>query len=158
MRIDAALWTARAAAGAVLAGAAVVGAHWFWKFAAPSPSVIGSAVAPAARPLESIVAAGIFGTAPTVHATAATLGASELHLRGISSTRRGGMAVIAVDKGRTVTAAVGEEIVPGVKLDKVHPDHVIVTRAGIPQRLELPQRRSTDQPPIKAAANPAQKR
>lgn len=68
------------------------------------------------------------------------------------------MAVIAIDKGKTVAVTTGDEVLPGVKLDKVFPDHVIVSRGGVPQRLDLPQRKPTDAPPTRSGANPPAKK
>lgn len=132
-------------------------AHWFWVFAAPEPAVLAAQVEPGPRsPLESIARANLYGASAPQPVVLAVQ--SDLMLRGISSTRKGGMAVIAIDKGKTVAVGNGDEIVPGVRLEKVLPDHVVISRGGVPQRLDLPQRKPTDTPPVKSsAAAPAKK-
>jgi len=133
-------------------------AHWFWVFAAPEPAVLASQVEPGPRnPLDSIARADLFGAAPA-RQPVAHAAQSDLMLRGISSTRKGGMAVIAIDKGKTVAVGSGDEIVPGVRLEKVQPDHVVISRGGVPQRLDLPQRKPTDAQPVKSGAAAPAKR
>jgi type II secretory pathway component PulC len=39
-----------------------------------------------------------------------------------------------------VTVATGESISDGLSLQEVHPDHVIVLRNGVPERLDLERR------------------
>jgi hypothetical protein len=58
------------------------------------------------------------------------------------------MAVIALDPRRTVTVRAGDEIAPGLVLERVLPTHVIIRRDGTSQRLELPQGKPVDAPPV----------
>jgi len=137
---------------ALLIALAVLCAHWFWKFAAPPTRMpLEPMQSDAARPIEAIRGARLFGDAQ-VQAAAAPAVRTDLVLRGISASRSGGIAVIAVDRGRVVTAKAGEDIAPGIRLERVHRDHVIVTQNGMSQRIELPQRKPTDAAPVAATA------
>ncbi len=140
-------WLIRLVNAALLALAAVVCAYWFWIFAAPAViAPTETAFTEAVRPAEAIRRANLFGTpanAPQIVAVR-----TDLVLRGIVANRDGGMAVISLDRGRTVTARVGEEIAPGITLERVLRDHVLVNQGGVSQRIELPQRKPLDAPPV----------
>lgn len=151
-------WIPTICSAALLALLAWMGAHWFWTFAAPD-SDAGSAgrETGSVRPLEAIQRSGLFGVSAASPASGSTASSADLVLRGISATRKGGMAVIAIDKGRTVAVSAGDEIVPGVRLERVLPDHVVVSRGGVAQRLDLPRRQATDAPPVSPAGTPAKR-
>jgi general secretion pathway protein C len=51
----------------------------------------------------------------------------------------GGSAIIAGEDGIQVSFAVGEEVMPGVTLDSVAFDHVILSRSGIKESLYIDQ-------------------
>ncbi len=83
----------------------------------------------------------LFGDAPqraasTRNAPATTLA---LRLRGTLADPdpRRGIAVIADDQGNERAWRVGEEIVPGVVLDEVHADRVVLMHVGVPEILPL---------------------
>jgi hypothetical protein len=67
--------------------------------------------------------------------------ASKMVLVGIifsDSSRQGvGVALISVDGNKAVTASVGEDVAPGLRLTRVAADHVEVVRDGQPINLEL---------------------
>lgn len=154
----AASWLPRFASLAAIAILAAVCAQWFWVFFAPQePALPHRPEASLERPLDAIARARPFGTGPAAQ-PAAPAPTTDLLLRGISSTRKGGMAVIAIDKGRTVAVSAGDEILPGVRLEKVQPDHVLVSRNGVQQRLELPRRKPVDAAPVAATPAAAGKR
>lgn len=138
---------------ALLALIGWIAARWFWILMAPSPAPLAAPLAAEARnPVDAVINARPFGAVAVTSSTPSPQQVGDLILRGISSTRRGGIAIIAVDKGRTVAVNAGDEIAPGIRLERVLPDHVIVNRAGVPQRLELPQRKSTHVAPVKPGA------
>jgi general secretion pathway protein C len=140
-------WLVRLLNGALLVLAAIVCAHWFWIFAAPVVTApIETPLAEAARPAAMIQRAHLFGA--TANAPQVAPVRTDLVLRGIYANRDGGMAVIALDRGRMVTVRAGEEIAPGIKLERVLRDHVLVNQGGITQRIELPQRKPLDAPPV----------
>jgi len=133
---------------------AIVCAHWFWRFAAP-PIVapIEATAVEALRPADTIRSARLFGEAAALPASSPQT-RTDLVLRGISASRSGGLAVIALDRNRVVTVKAGEEIAPGIRLERVHSDHVIVVQNGTSQRIELPQRKPVDAAPVASAAGP----
>jgi len=133
---------------ALLVLLAVVCAHWFWIFFAPAVSApADTTTTEILRPLDRIRRANLFGASATALVAAPTR--SDLVVRGISADRKGGgMAVIAIDRGRTVTVRAGDEIAPGIQLERVERDHVIVVQNGIAQRIDLPQRKPVDVPPV----------
>jgi type II secretory pathway component PulC len=133
---------------------AIVCAYWFWIFAAPTGSAAVEPLTTATtRPLDAIRRARLFGEGAGV-ATAAPV-RTDLVLRGISASKNGGLAVIALDRSRTVTVRSGDEIAPGILLERVLHDHVIVVQNGMTQRIELPQRKPVDTSPIAAVAGTA---
>lgn len=144
----------RAVAAALLVLLAVLCAHWFWIFAAPPVSGPPEPMSSdALRPLDSIRRAQLFGATPAAAAPVRT----DLVLRGVSAARTGAMAVIALDKSRTVAVRAGDEVAPGIRLEHVAADHVIVVQNGVSQRIDLPQRKPLDAPPVAATYAPAKK-
>jgi hypothetical protein len=76
---------------------------------------------------------GLVGSLPAV------FDAGQMVLAGIVSTGSAarGVAIILVDGRRAVTATVGQEIVPDVRLSRVAHDHVELTRRGQTINLRL---------------------
>ena len=125
---------------ALLLALAATLAHWTWRFAAPTAAAsttehradvsFGSA-------LETLRAARLFGAAT---ATAAVERPTTLNLKlhGVFSAtgERPAVAILTVD-GQPQAIARGREIQPGVVLDAVAPDHVILSNRGMPERLDL---------------------
>lgn len=136
---------------ALLALLAMLCAHWFWQFAAPVNSApVEPLRADTGGSIEALRSARLFGEPAATPASSAQL-RTDLVLRGISASRSGGMAVIALDRNRVVTVKAGEEIAPGIRLERVHGDHVVVVQNGTAQRIELPQRKPVDAAPVAAA-------
>jgi general secretion pathway protein C len=124
--------------GALLVAGLVVGlafqlAHWTWIFATPASPAPASAGSPA--PVDLATAARLFGTT----ASQSTGSTSSLKLKGVVAPTPGvaASAIFSAGAGRDIAIFVGTEVQPGVKLAEVHPDHVIVARAGIDERLDL---------------------
>jgi len=114
-------------------------AYWTWRFLAPpsTPATLPSREAA----VDLATAAKLFGgTAGTVTAT----GGSGLRLKGVVAPTPGvaASAIFSTGSGRDLSVFIGNEIQPGVKLREVHPDHVIVSRAGVDERVDLEARRS----------------
>ena len=78
-----------------------------------------------------------------------------LKLFGIRSNESsgGGSAIIAGDDGIQNSFAVGEEVAPGVTLDSVAFDHVILSRSGVKESLYIDQ--SVPAETVNAASAPA---
>jgi general secretion pathway protein C len=114
-------------------------AHWTWVFLAP-PQVAKTPEGDAGVDMAAI--AKLFGAAPPASATAATL--SSLRLKGVIAPDEGPLAsaIFSTGAGKDIAVFVDREIAPGVKLAEVRPDHVIVSRAGVSERIELEAARS----------------
>jgi general secretion pathway protein C len=117
-------------------------AYWTWRFAAPraDESRIGS-TQPA---VDLDVAARLFGGNRVAAATQAGALAG-LKLKGVVAPTPGTVAaaIFARPGARDLAVFIDGEVQPGVKLAQVHPDHVIVSRAGTRERIDLETRRST---------------
>lgn len=107
-------------------------AYWTWAFVAPPASRTVSA--PAATAIDLAAIARLFGASAP-----ATSGTASLRLKGVVAPTPGvaASAIFAAAGARDLSVFVGHEVQPGVKLSEVYPDHVVVTRAGIPERIDL---------------------
>jgi general secretion pathway protein C len=126
-------------------------AYWTWTFLAP-PST-PPALPRAEAGVDLAAAARLFGGAASATPGAA-VSASGLRLKGVVAPTPGvaASAIFSTGGARDLSVFVGGEIQPGLKLSEVHPDHVIVSRAGLPERVDLEARRSV----APAAASPRQ--
>lgn len=114
-------------------------AHWTWVFVAPAPV---AAVPEADPPVDLAAIAKLFGASPPSSArTAATSG---LRLKGVIAPTPGvaASAIFSTGAGKDFAVFIGREVQPGVKLAEVKPDHVILTRGGVRERIDLEARRS----------------
>jgi type II secretory pathway component PulC len=128
---------------ALVAALAVSLAYWTWVAIAPaSVGVPSSAAAPATDRAEQVAHRNLFGVVSSAPAAAPRAASAGLTVLGIFSGRRSGegRAIIARQGSRPVTVATGESIADGLSLQEVHPDHVIVLRNGVPERLDLERR------------------
>jgi general secretion pathway protein C len=114
-------------------------AYWTWVFVAPA-RVAAPATAQPAVDLAAI--ARLFGaTAPGE----SPKGSSSLKLKGVIAPTPGveGSAIFSPGGGRDTAVYLEGEIEPGLRLVEVHPDHVIVARAGARGRIDLEAPRGT---------------
>jgi general secretion pathway protein C len=116
-------------------------AHWTWRFAAPVPPLPGAdarADVKLGAALEALRSAKLFGAAEGGGATAERATTLNLKLHGVFAALGGlpALAILAVD-GKDQAIATGKEIQPGVVLDAVAPDHVILLNRGARERLDL---------------------
>ncbi|MFN4295396.1 MAG: type II secretion system protein N [Brevundimonas sp.] len=116
-------------------------------FGAPPPRAVGT-------PDISVLARtdGFFRTgAPSSLAEATAANSGSLRLFGVRSGGSGsGSAIIGLSDGRQVSVAAGEEIEPGLRLESVASDHVVVTRGASRTRLafsEAPAGAASPPPP-----------
>jgi general secretion pathway protein C len=117
-------------------------AYWTWVFVAP-PKV--AAPAPAQSAVDLAAVARLFGAdAPT--AAGASTG---LKLKGVIAPTPGteASAIFSKGAGRDVAVYIDSDIEPGLKLVEVHPDHVVVSRAGVLGRIDLEAPRGTGASP-----------
>lgn len=109
-----------------------------WLFAAPTPQAVE------ARPLSEIDLGvlsrfdAFFRNGGGEAQTAASDGGG-LTLFGVRADGAGGgSAIIGLSDGRQISAGAGEEVEPGLTLNAVAPDHVMLSRGGAPFRLNFP--------------------
>lgn len=120
-------------------------AYWTWVFVAPPQA---RATAAEAREVDLAAIARLFGAAPPSGEATAT--ASTLRLKGVVAPTPGtaASAIFSTGSGRDVSVFIDREISPGLKLAEVHADHVIVSRGGVPERIDLDLHAA---PPAKSA-------
>jgi general secretion pathway protein C len=146
----------RAAMGAALVAGGVLAAQWFWYFAAPAalPATPARASVQLDAAAEQVAAARLFGAAPAGAIAATTL---NIRLKGVfaGAVASQGVAILNAG-GRDESARTGGEIVPGVVLEAVHAQHVVLRRNGVPERVDLEARstlaQATPAPPPRTAA------
>jgi general secretion pathway protein C len=120
-------------------------ARWVTYFAAPS----GEAPPPAhERPqlgaaAQALAGAHLFGVAPA----GKTVSNLNVKLRGVFAGGGTGTGYAIVNAGgRDQATRIGGEVVPGVTLESVHAGHVVLRRAGAPERVNLEERTSAQAP------------
>jgi general secretion pathway protein C len=108
-------------------------AYWTWVFLAPPPV---AAPAESQSPVDLAAVARLFGATAPGQATRAS---SSLKLKGVIAPTPGTVAsaIFSTGAGRDIAVYIDGEVEPGMKLAEVHPDHVIVTRAGVRGRIDL---------------------
>lgn len=126
---------------ALVAALAAALSHWTWLALAPrtlgTPSVADQgkprAPAPAVKP--HLFGAGQGGTAEVANS-------AKLRLVGVvaPTASDSGRAVFALESGKSRSARVGEAVVPGIVVQSVHPDHVVLAHNGGREQLKLDRR------------------
>jgi len=123
------------ALGALVLG--VVLARWSWVLFAPH----ATAVAVAPEHAVAVEAGQLFGAASAASSVSPSEGVAlpDVRLIGVFAARVGkpGFAVLKLDDTQQVGVAVGGNVAPGTKLLEVHPDYVLLERAGVQQRVNL---------------------
>ena len=115
-------------------------AHWTWVFVAPAPV----AAVPDGAPAVNLAAvAKLFGAGPPASTPGAVASTSGLRLKGVIAPDAGpaASAIFSTGAGKDIAVFVDREVQPGVKLVEVKPDYVIVSRAGVRERIDLDTRR-----------------
>lgn len=122
----------------------VIGAAWFaakaaWILMSPAPMTAEDA-APATVDLAA--AAAIFGGTATGTGSPLARSSGGLRLKGVVAPTPGETAGAIFNTGaaRDVAVPLGGEVQAGLKLVEVNRDHVIVTRAGVRERIDLETR------------------
>lgn len=110
-------------------------AYWTWRLVTPG----AVSQAPAREGDVDLAAiARLFGGAPpALGASAASR--SGLRLKGVIAPTPGvaASAIFSTGSGKDLAVYLGREVQPGVKLAEVHPDHVMLSRAGVMERVDL---------------------
>ncbi len=120
-------------------GALVLGvllAQWSWVLFAPH----ATAIAAVAERGAAVEAGQLFGVAAAFGVKSAEGGAlPNVRLVGVFAAGPGkpGFAVLRLDDQRQVGVVLGEDVAPDTKLLEIHPDYVLLERAGVQQRVNL---------------------
>jgi hypothetical protein len=125
-------------------------AYWTWQFAAP-PAV--SDARGDGKDVDLAAIARLFGGAPPA-GSAQVASTSGLRLKGVIAPTPGvaASAIFSAGSGKDFAVYVGRELQPGVKLKEVHPDHVIVSRNGVDERIDLDVMRGNKSSAAQASA------
>ncbi len=132
-------WTVRLVSLAALTLLGFVLAYWTWQWLAPGPqprAAQGKGIAAKASDADTL-----FGSAPA-NAGATVQSSSSIKLLGVAAASgdRYGHAVLQADGKKVLAVREGEEVLPGVTLAEVWPDHVVLDRRGIREKLVLPRK------------------
>ena len=114
-------------------------AYWTWVLVSPART---AAASEARSDVDLAAVARLFGAAPP---GAAATSASGLRLKGVIAPTPGveASAIFSTGAGKDVAVYIDRDVQPGVKLVEVNPDHVMVSRAGVRERIDLEQPRAT---------------
>lgn len=134
---------------------------------AASPRSVESLLADQAAQPVSIAQWRLFGNLTAAADARAALGAPDTDLKltvlGVIAAEdpKAGLAILRSDQAGERRYAVGDEVLPGVTLDSVLPDRILLSRGGVLEALRLPRELlpgvagSQPPPPGAAAAHPA---
>lgn len=119
-------------------------AHWTWVFLAPSvpqPLVSAPALNPE-RMLETLRSAHLFGLASGSIRQTSSLTPLNLKLSGVfaATGKLPTVAIINAENKGDLPFMNGDSILPGVTLEQVRPDHVVLSRGGKMEKLLLEQK------------------
>jgi type II secretion system (T2SS) protein C len=134
----------------MLALLAWLGASIFWALTAPATPepVVGIEVDPG-RTAQAVAARHLFGEAPPPGAAVAQASApTDIKLQGVIAPTRPGqpaVAVLAIAGKPSVSIREGDDVMPGVRVNRVFAREVELKRDGQIQSLHLPDRLS---PPV----------
>ena len=132
-----------------LMGALVLGvvlARWSWALFAPH----ATAVAVVPEHGATVETGQLFGKAASgisASGVSPSVGAAlpNVHLVGVFAARIGqpGFAVLKLDDKQQLGVVVGGEVASGTRLLEVHPNYVLLERAGLQQRVNLEEKAAT---------------
>lgn len=110
-------------------------AQWSWVLFAP----LAPAIAPVAESGAAAEAGRLFGEARSGIVSVDGVAITNVRLVGVFAADAGkpGFAVLKLDDKHQVGVAVGGTVAPGTKLLEVHPDYVLLERAGVQQRVNM---------------------
>lgn len=114
-------------------------AYWTWVLVAP-PSV--STAPRDSGGVDMAAVASLFGATPPAAGGAAS--SSGLRLKGVIAPTPGvaASAIFSNGAGKDLAVFLDGEVQPGVKLVEVQPNHVVLSRGGVRERIDLETRRA----------------
>ncbi len=127
---------------ALVAALAISLAYWTWVAVTPATVAAPMLAGQASDRPEQLENRNLFGLASAGVTTGPRSAGAGLKVLGIFSGRQpgAGRAILARQGSRPTTVSVGESIDDGITLKEVHPDHVIVLRNGVAERVDLERR------------------
>jgi general secretion pathway protein C len=128
---------------ALVAALAISLAYWTW--VAISPATVAApmlSAGPSSGRPEQLASGNLFGAPSAGVATGPRSAGAGFTLVGVFSGERPGegRAIFGRQSGPPASVATGESITSGVTLHEVHPDHVIILRNGLEERIDLERR------------------
>jgi type II secretory pathway component PulC len=134
---------------ALVAALAISLAYWTWVAVSPPTMAapMSSTGSASDRP-EQLANRDLFGVAAAGAAAAPRSAGAGLTLLGVFSGKRPGegRAILGRQGSRPAIVSAGESMADGIALREVHPDHVIILRNGVPERVDLERRVSRPTP------------
>lgn len=121
-------------------------AHWTWLFLAPSPPqpVVAAPIPNPEQMLETLRSAHLFGVAIENGNAAQAPSVTPLNLKlsGVfaAAGKLPAVAIINVENKGDLPFMTGDRILPDVTLEQVSPDHVVLSRGGVMEKLLLEQK------------------
>ncbi len=117
-----------------------------------------SATLPTAVNTDITAAYSLFGTAPAPSllpaTTAPAISTSAVILKGVFAVNGAALSAAIVNTGgKDKPVLIGEELEAGLKLSEVWPDYIVLTRAGVKERVELAARATAGGTTKSGAAN-----
>ena len=111
-------------------------AHWTWVFVAPAEV---AAIPEGAPAINLGAVAKLFGADAPKSSSGAIASLSGLRLKGVIAPDAGpaASAIFSTGAGKDIAVFVDDDVQPGVKLAEVKPDYVVVSRAGVRERIDL---------------------
>ena len=131
-------------------------ARWVLYFAAPAeaPAVSGRERVQVGVAAQALADAHLFGIAPA-GAGGEAVSNLNIKLKGVFAGGANASSIAIINSGdRDETARVGGEIVPGVVLETVHPQHVMLRRNGALERVNLEEPQPAAAAPVPRAPRP----
>lgn len=115
-------------------------AYWTWVFVAPP----ASAVPESRAEVDMAAIARLFGAAPPAGTAASGASTPGLKLKGVIAPTPGvaASAIFSTGAARDIAVFIDQEVQPGAKLVEVQPDHVVILRGGVRERVDLEARRA----------------
>ena len=144
---------AAAASLAALALLAWILAHWGWTWFGPQPTFIAVATQETdlARRADEAHLFGSAGVAPAAAPAGADLG--DIRLLGVFAEREGkGYALLRSRTRAAALVAAGQDLAPGVRVERVRPDGVSVLQGGVRHELALHPASAGERTRVAAAA------
>jgi general secretion pathway protein C len=134
-------WIANAVMAAVVIAFGLQLASWSWHFFSPRPTITNASNSPIGAEFgDTNLAKTLFGESENKDASPA----SDIRLKGVFAVDGITPSAAVLNIGaKDFPVRIGEAVMKDVTLNEVHPDHVIVSRSGSRERIELEKFRST---------------